>query len=457
MNTPTVLQRAFLQSDILRSNSFHWSYYRDVVNDINSLFSSKIRGSVKLFTKPLDQIKVTRNLGAEVVSSATTPMRIHLQTNSSSLSHYQLRDHSVALECVGGDVYTFTAFNRFICWDFIKSLRRLYYYSVASKADKCQKTLLLHQLHYSSDSGDDEECQGGINFSRRLKVVTRHESGVYLCRLQPSSMRLSMININSNMEAFYIPLDDNLKFLHISSEHEEYRPYDIKLNIISADLPRDTVKIASHLHGATTDDANKHGIGHFLKDTSALIAETSTAVASSIISVIIPSSPVTKIVVNFPNASHFETHDIEGFSPFWDDTCHVRVRLPQLYPCSNTEGNDQDTEEAIGIIMHLLFVALDNSVSVLGSRLIPFSDLIQQDSMESLSENSSSTVGGLSSTPLQTKFDLNSDIKLHVRVLRGENLLPPENTTLTTNRKPRVKVSFATKERQILNEYMSYR
>jgi hypothetical protein len=533
-NTPMILQRAFFTSEIVRSELLHWSYYRDLLYDVNHLFSSKISQDSAVQSTAIDDIshllhmKIKRKLWTNETPVPTKSVRIHLKTNAIAPSCYPPNGHSVVLETTAEQTFTFIAENRFAYWDFIKSLRRLYFMGI-SRHNKCGAVSPLHRLHYISEDGGDEGWQNSVNFSGKMKVIVRNKSQKCLCRLQPSLMKLVVLNIDTNIEVFHIPLD-TLKYMHLGLEFEEYKPYDLKLNITSGKLPRNVLDLSGHTDdesssssSPSTDSSGKwypgKKVGKLLKSTRSVVlnsvqdaSNSVNSVANSVMSTLAPKTIRTKIVVNFPNTCEFETHLLEGRGPYWDEDCHHRLQLSDLSSIAEQEckssssgsgsGSTSSSDDlAVGMHMHLLTEGADKSQVVLGSKFVRYAELIPRSAAEEFSESSFSNQGGKPTEESSQSFLLDSTMSLHIRVVRGEGLLPPERSVMSvenvlattadslltgvdvvtnaivlshgktvgksesfkiskellTDRKPAVVVSFARSDRTLREDYAAYR
>ena len=531
-NTPKIFHQAFFQSNIVRSEVLHWSYYRDLLYDLNHLFTSKtLRDSASAardaddFSKLL-HMKIKRNLWDHSTPRPTHSVRIHLKTNSVAPSCYPPNGYSVVLE-TSAETFTFLALNRFLYWDFIKSLRRMYFIGVSRFT---QASSLLRRLHFLSEDEDkDESWQGVVHFSSKLKVLALNKSQVYLCRLHPVLLRLVMLDVETNTEVFHISLD-TIEYMHLGLEFEEYKPYDLKLNITSGKLPRKVVPVAGRdpsgsntvAPSSSSDSSGKwypgknvaraiRGTGSLVKNSVADVSHSVTSAASTVLSAIAPKSIQTKIMVNFPNTCEFETHLLEGHGPYWDETCHHRLHLSDISSTPSggrgvgdkSHGHAEDEDVAVGVHVHLMTEeGVDQSPLVLGSRFIRYSELIPSSAVEGVSETTTSCQGGKASDDMEQSYLIDSSISFHIRVVRGEDLLPPESSVLSmetilttttdsfltgvdmmtsavvlsqgnentdklksakyskellTNRKPCVVASFAKSDRTIPAEYAAYR
>ena len=506
-STPIVLRRAFLQSEIVRKELLHWPYYRDVLCDINRLYSSRIcRDSAPTpnDTMQVPHMKVTRSLWSNKVPTPTRTVRLNMTTNSISHSCYPLGEYSVILETVGREIFHFIARNRFVYWDFVKSLRNLYHRGASKRVTKAE-CVLYRQLHYVGGCDGDQGTRDGEYFRGKLTVVVNGSGREeYNCHVDPKTMRVVALHVDSNLEVFHVPVNDNIAFIHLGSEYEEYKPYDFVLKVISGKLPRDIIKISSNpeMVPSSTNSSDTwypgKNVKRLIKGTSSLIVDASTTVAKTVISTVASDSVKSKIVVNFPSIMNFVSQALDGRNPYWNMNCCHRASLTDLKPCADYRNHDEYQEEVIGFHAHLLSETTDSTVLVLGSQFFRYSEFFPEKSIESLSDESSISEGGISAA-VEKSYTLNSDISLVVKIVRGEDLLSPDSRHLSmqniltsttdtilsgvdvvnsvvshsngleksvsrkytkdisTNRSPRVKVSFATFEKQVPALYNSFR
>ena len=387
-STPFVLRRAFLQSDILRKELLHWPYYRDVLCDINRLYSSRIcRDSAPTpsDTMQVPHMKVTRSLWSNKVPTPTRTVRLNMKTNSISHSCYPLGEYSVILETVGREIFHFIARNRFVYWDFVKSLRNLYHRGASKRVTKAE-CVLYRQLHYAGGCDGDQGTRDGEYFRGKLTVVV-HGSGreEYNCHVDPKTMRIVALHVDSNLEVFHVPVNDNIAFIHLGSEYEEYKPYDFVLKVISGKLPRDIIKITSGCEKIV---------------------------------------PRTFVAINFTQQEYFATQPLRGYNPYWAETCHHRVRMSDLDPSLN-KGHAY-RNEAIGFHAHMLSVTAEKTVVVLGSQFIRYSDIYHPESVDTKCDATSIPEGCIPSVKFDKSFQLDSNLSLLIRIVHGENLVRPK-------------------------------
>jgi hypothetical protein len=345
-----------------------------------------------------------------------------------------------------------------------------------------------------------------------------------------------MLNVDTNIEEFHIPLE-TIEFLHLSYEFEVYKPYDLKLNVTSGKFSRnimdptgrcEEVAVSSKedeveekdrwFPGKTIVKVVK-GTGSIVRNSVVDASNSVNSVANSVMSVMGVKAIQTKVIINFPNTREFETKTLEGRGPYWDETCHHRLELSDIMKSSTVAGFAEGESKAghtqsptqcetpwdpaVGIHMHLVGEGADRAQVVLGSQFVRYSELVPTTTIDMVLETSQAAQGGHASEELDQSFILDSDLSLHIRIVRGEGLIPPEkgvmsvekiltDTTdtfmegvnvmtnvvmlsqgldtnkkgdtsfkvgkaLLTNRKPCVVASFAKSDRSVPAEYTSFR
>jgi hypothetical protein len=451
LSTPSALQRSFFQSEIVRSELLHWSYYRDVLLDLNHMFSTKINPNMDSLAVSQENnilshlnMAIKRPMWPKTGPRPTHSIRICLDTNVCSASCFPPSGFSVVLETALGDIYTFIAVNRFIYWNFIKSLKRLFF--LTSRPTEVGSISMLRRLHYVSEEDCEKGWQETVNFSGNLQVIVLNKTQTCLCTINPILKRLIMLNVETNIEVFNIPLE-SVEYMHLGAEYEEYKPYDFKLNIISGKFSRNIEDLCNRVESsevpvAESSDAGGKwypgkalakvvkGTGSIVKNSVVEASSSVNAVANSVIAVAIrPKAFQTKIVVNFPSSCEYETRWLEGRGPYWDETCQHRVSIADILANEPKEIEKKDT--AVGIIVHLLGESADKAKTVMGSRFIRYSELVPPHAIGEVDETTFTSRGGNVSQEVFKSFPLDTDISLNVHIIRGECLLPPERSLMS--------------------------
>jgi hypothetical protein len=159
-------------------------------------------------------------------------------------------------------------------------------------------------------------------------------------------------------------------------------------------------------------------------------AELATSAAEGLVSIPIAAVGLSlqrddisfSCIINTPYARDLSTPSITGLAPYWGSSHHIKLDQQTLHE-SNSFGVHEGPS---GVILHLLATNKSEATQyVLGSKFIPYTEIIPRDSLSFADDHAKETRGGVESNVRESTFALDCDIAFLIDVVKGRNLLPP--------------------------------
>lgn len=466
-----------------KNNSMNWSILRDLLYDVKQLKTNNINSN-DLEILPIKNKKI------EHTTKFSYAIKYNLFSNTSEIMTPQYRN-SFTLQ-TNTDKYMFVASNKYLMWTWIKTIKKFYlrYLQnnkeiISSNSVERRNTstalTLLYQYHHQVDGLLFHEYQQNDNERYYEGILTLHSIGlsniVCKCILDSQTMILSCQDkILTNEPPIQLSLV-NLHSIHISRDFSFHQPYDLKLTIVSARISvtalADSLKRVENglnefkLKKSTVEnDKEKEELENnnntqgwhpgriviegtklttkvvktvvlgTLDGTTTIVkgtAELTTSAVEGLVSIPIAAVGIslqkeeitTKCVINSPFIPSIYTSPIVGIAPYWDTPNIFKINK-QILQESNSFGV---MEGPCGIILHLLSKNKNNQNDCfLGSKFIPYTQIIPKDSLTFVDDETIKTKGGIESSIFESTFTLDNDIAFKIDVIRARNLLPPPSS-----------------------------
>jgi hypothetical protein len=144
------------------------------------------------------------------------------------------------------------------------------------------------------------------------------------------------------------------------------------------------------------------------------------------------TSFTTYIVVNFLDGRELISKPIEGISPFWDISSTFGVNAKSFFSEEDFTPAE-DTCTPAGMHIHMLTGA-KGSETVLGSKILLFSDLYNPEVVASLMSGSSNQTNSVEKeADLKSTFiKLDMNMGLQLDIINGENLVPSKQSSASS-------------------------
>jgi hypothetical protein len=134
----------------------------------------------------------------------------------------------------------------------------------------------------------------------------------------------------------------------------------------------------------------------------------------------------TMVYVNPPNAMAVLTKSVSGLAPYWDTPLLLKLGSEILNDVFNS------TTGPYGVILHLMS-EYEEKECHLGSKFIPYSEILPPQASITVDDSSRTGRGGLPSTILDKSFSMDTEIAFTVEVVRAVGLLPaPDSDSINT-------------------------
>lgn len=415
------VQEAIEKSDFLKQNCFDYLLYMDIVHDMMSLShaehidSSDVEVDVDKAAHPeasplpmrMHRIDDHRVNPAGVPVSFSTSTRINLSTGNVDrfiCPHSKFGRYVFVVEADCGAV-VLVAPSKLLMWFWIRALRR---------------SLLAHKLRLKEGdvsgrvSGGDlqrkfhvcgpehaADCEESSVVSGVLRVVIQGQPQNCFCRLDVLTLVLSCEIEDGDVDdpGAVFPLA-SMTSICVSLDYAECDDLRLRFDLMSAKLVLSRASKQSSYNDKSTFEQIKHGMT-------------------------VVSSLATRVVVNFMDGRDLTTNPIEGISPFWNMSCTIGVNRSTFWD----DGAGPQTDRSAPAAMHMHMLTGPNGhETVLGSKVILYSDLYAQDTVNSLFCQYSEDVESFQQeTKLQSHVvALDMNIGLHVEIISGEGLVQPE-------------------------------
>lgn len=472
--------------DTLRDNSFftperlNWSIFRDMLCDINQL--SHTNSSLNYSSVKHKRI--------ENSTKFSNSIKFNILANSSQLISPMVRNSFILQTST--DRYTLIASNKYLMWNWILTIKKFYLLYLQKNRDVLSNSSvenrnlsaalkILYQYHHHKDHRslieDDLENDDCERYFEGTLIL--HSIGLSItcqCTLDSRTMILSCQDKSSSEPPIQLSLV-HLYSISISREFTTHQPFDVKLTCVSARLSATALAAAMKrgnnvkefevtpiesklIHEPSaigwhpgriliegtklTTSVVKTVVKGTLDGTTTIAKGTAglaTSAAESLVSIPIAAIGLslqheeitTTCVVNSPFAPQISTQPIVGLTPYWDSSSIIKLDRDTLHE-SNSFGV---SEGPCGVMVHILTKNnSDQTELFVGSKFLPYTEILPKDSLSFVDDHSVNTRGGLESNSLESSFALDTDIAFRIDVLQGRNLLPPPrsntiNTILT--------------------------
>jgi hypothetical protein len=480
LNTSQTIQ------DTLKDNSFftpellNWSIFRDMLCDITQLSHSN---TSSLNYSPIKHKRI------ETSTKFSNSVKFNILANSSELISPMVRNSFILQTST--DRYTLIASNKYLMWNWILTIKKFYLLYLQRNRDVLSNSSvesrnrsaalrILYQYHHHKDHQLLIQDLEGDNSSRYFEgTLILHSIGLSItcqCTLDSRTMILSCQDKSSSEPPIQLSLV-HLYSISISREFTTHQPFDVKLTCVSARLSVTALAAAMKrgnnakefevtpieskliqepsavgwhpgrilLEGTKlTTSVVKTVVKGTLDGTTTIAKGTAglaTSAAESLVSIPIAAIGLslqheeitTTCVVNLPFAPKISTQPIVGVSPYWDSSSIIKLDRETLHE-SNSFGV---SEGPCGIMVHILTKnKSDQTELFVGSKFLPYTDILPKDSLSFVDDHSLNTRGGLESNLLESTLALDTDIAFRIDVIQARNLLPPPrsntiNTILT--------------------------
>lgn len=458
----------------------NWSVLRDVLCDINQL------------SHPQINVKTLKNKRIEDSTKFSTSVKYNILANYTEPITPMVRNSFILQTST--DRYTLIAPNKYLMWNWIFTIKKFYLIYLQRNRDvltnnsaenrnlsTALKTLYKYH-HYYEQRLFLNECETSQSEKHFEGLLILHSIGLSniscRCTLDAETMIISCQDQNSSQPPIELSLV-HLYSISISREYPSPQPYDLKFTCVSSRISVGALASAMRRGNNAKDfgvtpieskDANQQTTmtsswhpGKILiegtKLTTSVVktvvkgtldgtttiakgtAELATSAAEGLVSIPIAAVGLslqrdeitTTCVVNSPFATETTTKPIIGVAPYWDSTYLMKMDR-RIISESNSFGV---SDGPCGVMVHLVTKnKSENTEFFLGSKFIPYTEIIPKDSLRFVDDYALESRGGLESDVMESTFTLDCDIAFRIDLIRGRNLLPPPrsntiNTILT--------------------------
>ena len=419
------IQDALEKSHFLKQKDFNFSHFRDVLHDmhlittahdddddVDTTSNDNARGT--LLPMSLHRIGDNNNSCKNPVKYSKST-RINLSTNTveSYICPYsKYGSHVLVLESESEkeDPVMLVAPTQFMVWKCIRMIRRsVVQYHLQMKASHMRVGItasdLYHKFHVCGPAGGEGEGEGGSAntvFSCTLHVVIERQLVPCVCGIDMTRGLLTCVRAEDG-QSVLSRLLLHMKAICVPLDYAECNELLFRFDLLSAKIVLGRANRQSSFNTKSTFEQVKHGL--------TLISSFST-----------------QIVVNFLDGRELISDSIEGISPFWNTSSTFGVHSKSFpFVDSGAAERDRDRDRPAAIHIHML-TGEKGHETVLGSKLLQFSDLYAAEGVQSMTSgksNQTTSIGkeaGLKSSFI--KLDMN--IGLQVDVIKGEDLVPSE-------------------------------
>lgn len=438
------VQEAIEKSDLLKQKDFNFSYFRDVLCDLHSLTSadsdnaSYIDGIDNRHTRGSDSdwefgpLPMTLHRFGDDIHyknpvrySKSTRINLSSGDIESFVCPYsKYGRHVLVLEIEDAESVVMVAPNQFMVWAWIRIIRRsIVRYHLKEKASSgASFGITVGDLYEKNhvcglacgDNDGDAVCEKD-SFSCHMDIVLNEQTVQCLCRFDAAQVLLTCDIGEGKCPALIFSLIQ-LKSICIPLDYAECNELLFRFDVISAKLV---------LSRATRESS------FYNKSTFEQLKQEMTVI----------SSFATHMVVNFLDGRELVTPSLEGISPFWNTSSTFGVHSQSFSAAEeqevkevvkkDIENDEEDCGAAAnmdrlgGILVHML-TGEKGYEKVLGSKLLLFADLFNDDFAHSLASSSSNQTNSIrKETDMKSTFiTLDMNLGLRLEILQGENLVP---------------------------------
>ena len=399
------VQEAILMSKFIKKSDFDYSLFRDMLYDMQNLSSNGEYGddmqAHTQLTLPMTLHRVDDIPDKNPINLCkSTRINISTGTVSSFICPYsKLGRHVFVMETSTEDV-ALVAQNQYVLWVWIRSVRRSFvsYMISRKKSDVSDEINVgdLFQKHHVLGINNDDDPD---NYCGVLSVLVKGQLHKCNCQLNALNMVFSCCRADNGAEILSVPLHD-LKSICVTLDSTLCDDLQLQFNLLSAKFVLSRATRESSFNDKSTLQQLKHGM---------------TVVTSN----------ETHIVVNFLDGKELITFPLRGISPFWDLSVAIGVSLGAF-----SDLNSDSADSPAALHMHVLSGSKGNE-KVLGSKLLLYSELFDQDIVSKAISQNSQTKDLSDSKSSFIKFDMN--IGLEVEILSGQDLIFPDNVSSSSN------------------------
>ena len=483
--TPVPIQLALKESGIFTVANFSWTRLRDILTDVQFMpaqphldnmpthttvttpdaETSPQPPAVSSINSTVEETPAPSSISYRIEGNTTLSraVRIHLTTNTCEWMPPQL-NHSFVLE-TRQHSYTLVAPNVFMMWSWIRTIRRNYmaYHMMKETREGREGEgigvgSLYQSYHMPHVEGPDLEA----SLSGTLSVQLNDQ--LYACRCSLSGLLMECIDLtNDTRETILLKLHD-LQSVILSQDYAEAQAYQLAVNLESGRVSVTTWDDLSRVErgsgvvdtGPNTPLEKKvskwypgRAVVKGVQLTSKLVtgvvkgtvqgttlvvkgtADLATSAATGIVSAaatglgVVQGEVATFPVLQTPHSRALMSDPVSGIAPYWDKHCLLSV---DKFMVGEVLDNSADGDlRPVGALAHLVGIK-DKIETVLGSKFLRYEDLIPDDSLSIVKDDTLQSVGGRTSDIAEISFHLDEDVEFIVEVHGGENLLPPPSS-----------------------------
>lgn len=405
ISTPSTIQQAFYDGDILQIKQLSWSHFRDLLTDVNHLFPD---------FQDVSQDSPSRCNRDQYLNKFTRGVKIILSEHK-YVTSMPLPRFSITFQTTS-QTYSIQVLNKFILWKLICEIRRRY-----SMIERRRDSILegrsefwFNQMYSRYYWPEPEES----SFSPQTFQIKYYQHGSFHpcdCTIYEDSFS---INLPHELLNFSI---QEIESILIGGEFPIPQPYDLRIDIISGQIDPQGFTAAQvrskvlkeHFQELTYTGKSK-GIAGVLETLkkSIVLPNSSTVLEASV------------LYMDLLGGESFVcTPSVSGTSPRWNTSTLLKIGENIL------NFKERNPEDPTGIMFHLV---AENSLKepfVLGSKFVKFSDLVG-DLPGSVQNTNLDLPGNTKSPVVDQTIDLDQDVAIRIDVLNGIDL-PPDRQFVT--------------------------
>lgn len=410
-STPTTVQQAFIDGNLLQLDHLTWSKFRDLLNDANNLFLDfeQDEHHYDPQSTSITAFKCKRN---EYDLRFTRSLKIDLKEHTYS-TYEPLPRFTITFQTSRLQYHTINTSNKFVMWKIICEIRRRYYY-IERQRDSYKEGRVEHRFHQMYDRYYWPEPEKPIFNSFNWKISYYRDGN-----FNPIELKLE-----SNYMDFIFPEDTlrceigDIDILYIGCEYPEHQSSDLRMEIISGQIDPQAFTEAQIRAKQLLENYNStssHSKSFFgvlkgvLKGTKNLVKGGSGVLEGS--------SLYLDIHGNF-----IRTDIATGSNPCWNSISPLLKVNEQLMQSSHI-----NQKEPLSVMFHLVSETSTREPFVLGSKVVRLSDITPLrdfSKKEYLQDIDFQKPSILKSYILENTIELDQDIALRIDVIKGINLTP---------------------------------